>query len=410
MTSRTGWMQVVFTSDGSVERTGWRANWTSAARALQPNLPTLAVWYNSPDVVWAEVPRASPPLYLEVAQGYSAIAPSFATAGGGSSLTVSGFGFQPGRAYSCRFGNATLSVSSRAASMAGSDPRSVGDFRYFFLICPVPVWPADARPVSFWLELEGREVALYDFNASTAAPPARRESARLTLQFLAQWQAASPAFADRLGGVNSGSSPAITVTGCGFGATFLYRARFDGDAGAPGPSQNRTVYTSAAAPRSVSTIALDPPVWDNETVWGEYAAHRASMTLEESRDGSATWVGVCRRYQGVVCATATSSPADGGGFLFVDINRAPAFGGVVSWFIVRANSSRFTHPWIPAVFKGLPAADRARAAGNASALASAADTPTERSQALSFAVLSTPGSLFEDPPAVDAMAVQRQLL
>ena len=137
-------------------------------------------------------------------QTYSGISASSTSALGGSTLTVTGSGFDSNKQseYRCffilqsDFSVNTTVQDGKTVPVSVDSPTTV--------TCVIPEWEGYEFETYFYLVFRSDVV----WKQGAPEPP-------LELTFYPEWSTFAPSFIDRLGGLNGGRSPAITVSGEG---------------------------------------------------------------------------------------------------------------------------------------------------------------------------------------------------
>ena len=310
-------------------------------------------------------------MYLQFTQGWYEVKPSPLPASEGSTVTVRGFGFNPAKVYTCLFETVGFSQTVTGSSaLAGTDSQSVGDLRYFDVLCPFPRWTTLQRQVAISL-LEGSKsgyIYVPHFNFSSTAGVTANASSMKSVQSRVTPDLGSiaPGFADRLGGTNGGLSPAVTITGGAFNPDYLYKVTFNDS------SDTRSEVSNAVHAIDLFTIVVEPPAWDNTTLWNVYVATQIDVELFESMDDGVTWEALHRSSQ------ATMS--------YVQINHEPGVEGI-DWIVVEQDSGRTrVTPGQFQVYGGITVDGQ--------------EVVAERGQLVTVSVETTPASLFQSLPTI----------
>jgi hypothetical protein len=226
------------------------------------------------------------PTTRAIVQNFTIITPNRSSAAPGTLLHVTGYGFDVSQSssYRCAFWDDL-----------GSKPlftnASVHDSKH--LSCRSPEWASAQREARFGVYLSAANIA---------------GSHYLTFTFYPLVKAFTPAFGDRLGGINSGKSPAITVTGFGFNAEFLYKCGF-----ARGATK---LYSVSRVPVDQNKLVCIMPRWETSPDEStEFTDISSVISFEEETGSGHPGVGVI--------TTNLSSTA----FKIVHINKAPFFKG-----------------------------------------------------------------------------------
>ena len=218
---------------------------------------TLEILQNASAVgVFNDTSTAKLPLSIQDA--VVRIEPTKATAAGGVTVTVHGYGFDVtvSQHYRCLFDG----VRSQPVTVDST----------FLILCVVPKWENSSRAVSFQLERAGRiidRVSVKGVLQYFLAPEP------LSFAFSPEALSIFPAFADRIGGTDGGArnSPAITVMGAGFSLAHTYRCQLHQGA--------RMLQSFVARPTSPSVVQCVPPQWDMVTGSHAFVSQHVNVTL-----------------------------------------------------------------------------------------------------------------------------------
>eukprot|EP00961_Rhodomonas_salina_P124656 1679847-Rhodomonas_salina.1 len=185
-----------------------------------------------------------------------------------------------------------------------------------------------------WPEID-RDATLQFLSGGSTSPANGSDS--FDFAFFPEWVVHRPTFADRLGGVNAGRSPAITVTGFGFDPSYKYSCTFSG---LRGGAVNQ-VSSNEVVARDINTLVCVPPEWDRSSTWTAYPEAVVNLTVVEN-DG----VGTSTMF------TLNGSSAPGQvPSRFVQINNKPNFEG--SSVLARERTRSFIPDWGTDIVAGL---------------------------------------------------------
>jgi len=206
-------------------------------------------------------------LPLSILDAVLRVEPTQASAVGGDTVTVHGYGFNmtASQDYRCLF-DGVLSELATAESP-------------FLLFCIIPKWQNASRTVSFRLDRAGRiidRISVKGVLQYFIVPEP------LPFHFFTEALSIFPAYADRIGGTDGGTrnSPSITVIGAGFSSTNTYRCQLH---------QGKRMLQSFVA-RLTSPIAVEcvPPQWDVVTDSHRFVSQDVNLTLLASNQ--AGWI------------------------------------------------------------------------------------------------------------------------
>ena len=207
---------------------------------------------------------------------------------GGSSVTISGFGFQPQETYICRF----LSASGNFVNSKGW--QFVSDQELVFDVVP---WLYASQTVSLriyvpggckymhggtycrWVQNRFLEHASWD-----GGPAAKFDSDPVKFYFFSQLLSISPSYADRLGGRE------ITLRGAGFhSGHYLCQLVNESTINLAEVTvkQNRSVLFTLALDKE--RIICRPPVFDSSTKYDKYENETAVLRLFERTGPGQPW-------------------------------------------------------------------------------------------------------------------------
>ncbi|KAJ1493706.1 hypothetical protein T484DRAFT_1767744, partial [Baffinella frigidus] len=245
------------------------------------------------------IDNSVPPVKFKVHQAFTSFSPTTASARGGAPLSVHGYGFDPALPYACIFPESPTQqpVAAQAVPTAAAVVSAV------VLTCASPVWDALARDAASSLLAD-----------SVLVPHATHRHALQNFTFFPEWVKHTPPYADRLGGVNGGRSPAVTVTGFGFNPARQYKCVWSL------PDGSFTVSSEAVEAVSRRATVCVPPVWDDKSASGDFAsAVLANLAVVEySVDGASLAT--------IFSQNGSSAPGSVPS-RFVHINRIPTFLG-----------------------------------------------------------------------------------
>ena len=206
-------------------------------------------------------------LPLRILDAVLRVEPTQASAVGGDTVTVHGYGFNmtASEDYRCLFDG----VISEPATVESP----------FLLFCIIPEWPNASRAVSFRLDKAGR---IIDHISVKGVLQYFLVPEPLPFRFFTEVLSIFPAYADRIGGTDGGTrnSPTITVIGAGFSSTNTYRCQLH--------QGQRMIQSFVARLTSPMTVECVPPEWDVVTGSLRFVSQDVNLTLLASNQ--AGWI------------------------------------------------------------------------------------------------------------------------
>eukprot|EP00960_Hanusia_phi_P035650 751849-Hanusia_phi.AAC.1 len=235
-----------------------------------------------------------PPMFIEFRAGILSVSPTSLPTLGGLLVTITGFGFGDER-YICDYGG--LQQTDAIVSTCCDVPQN--PCKHYQVLCVVDDWRYDPGLFNLSVIATSLSSTIQFYNRNGEEFLAKEQYAQ-AVDFYTVWNKTTPTFFDRLGGIDGGRSPALTVTGRAFYEEDRYFCVIGNslDESALQLAQNQSasnlddllasyanvvtesvqlVYSSAYLVSRTEIVCI-PPVWDNRTLW-PYAAFPVNLSI-----------------------------------------------------------------------------------------------------------------------------------
>jgi len=254
-----------------------------------------------PDLV---LDTAQIPAKFRFYQVYSEISIATSSALGGPMLTVTGAGFDSDRMYNCFF--VLYDIPNPNLQNGETSPAQVQSSTS--MRCPLPAWGGYQFDTHFYL-------ASHDL---IFKPEKDETYFSLSMKFFPEWSTHDPVFVDRLGGLNGGRSPAVTVSGQGFNPGFKYQCEWYGSNTRYPTRSNKYLSAEVDAFAKNTKVACVPPAWDSQSAWESFTSPTlVNIAVWQLENG--VWSEFYTRNGSLAAGQVPSR--------FVNINRRPGFVG-----------------------------------------------------------------------------------